>query len=139
MHFIDTPIYLSLCNYYLIQVTYSDWGLFTLTIHSLCISWTMISSLSCHLDWHMMDGSSIGCYINDFLTSHSQFQPLDHRTSTSIILCTEYQCFHFFLYIKFYFPSPFFPVYSFDVVNSHLSLTSCYFVHPRIAWYCFYA
>jgi hypothetical protein len=32
----------------------------------------------------------------------------------------------------FYFPSSFFPVHTFHVVNSLLSHSSCYFLHPRI-------
>ena len=39
--------------------------------------------------------------------------------------CTEYQCFHMFLCIKFYFPSPFLPVDPFHVINSLLSHSSC--------------
>ena len=51
----------------------------------------------------------------------------------NFILCTEYQCFHIFLCLKFYFPSPFFAVEPFHVVNSLLSHSSCYFLHPQIS------
>ena len=39
-------------------------------------------------------------------------------------LCTGYQCFHIFQFLKFHFSSPFFPVDSFHVVNSLISHTS---------------
>ena len=54
-------------------------------------------------------------------------------------VCTKYQCFYIFLNIKFYFPSPFFPIDTFLTVNSLLSHSSCYFLHPRISRPSFYS
>ena len=47
--------------------------------------------------------------------------------------CTEYQYFHIFLCLKFYFSSPFFPVEPLHVANSLLSHYISYFLHPRIS------
>ena len=55
------------------------------------------------------------------------------RVTQSVFLCSEYQCFHIFLCLYFYFPSLFFPVVPFHVVNSLVSHSSCYFLHPRIS------
>ena len=47
-----------------------------------------------------------------------------------ILLCTENQCLHIFLCLKYFCPSPFFPVDPFHVVNSLLTHFSYYFLHP---------
>ena len=61
--------------------------------------------------WSSMNCRSLGFYLCIF------------------IYISEYQCFHIFLCLKYYFPSPFFPVYPSHVVNSLLSHPSCYFLH----------
>ena len=48
-------------------------------------------------------------------------------------LSTQYQFFQIFLCLKFYFPSPLCPVDRFQVANSLLSHSSCYFLHPRFS------
>ena len=49
--------------------------------------------------------------------------------SNFIYLCAEYQCFHIFLCLKFYFPSLFFPAYLFHAVNFHLSHSRYFCIH----------
>ena len=49
-----------------------------------------------------------------------------------LYLCTKCRCLNIFLYLKFYFSSPYFSVDHFHVINSLLSHLSCLFLHPRI-------
>ena len=50
----------------------------------------------------------------------------------NFILCTVCQCPYVFLWLKYYFSS-FFPVNPFNAVNSLLSHSTYYFLHPRIS------
>ena len=57
----------------------------------------------------------------------------DDNCNNNNFLCTKYQCFHIFLCLKLYFPSPFFHVDPFHVFNTFLSHSGCYFLYSRIS------
>ena len=63
------------------------------------------------------------------ITIHAQL----FLSSVNSLLYTEYQCFHIFLCLKFYFPFPFIPLETFHIVNSIFSHYSTYSLHPRIS------
>ena len=89
-------------------------------IHRSCLQVSTRGSLNIHRHDYVLVCSLSLCMMHAFLYSlHGCLHIFNWRT--------EDLCFHIFLCLECYFPSLFFPVVPFHVINSPLSHSHCYF------------